>query len=41
MEVPCCNGVGYVIDEAMKKSGKQIPVEEKTITIDGGIRDET
>jgi len=41
MEVPCCNGVRYVIDEAMKKSGTHIPVEEKTITIDGGIRDET
>jgi len=36
MEVPCCNGVRYIIDQAMKKSGKQIPVTDKTILINGG-----
>jgi NAD-dependent dihydropyrimidine dehydrogenase PreA subunit len=36
MEVPCCSGVRYVVDQAMEKAGKKIPVSEKTITIDGG-----
>jgi MinD superfamily P-loop ATPase containing an inserted ferredoxin domain len=38
MEVPCCSGVRYVVDKALEKAGKQIPVEEKTITIDGNVR---
>lgn len=38
MEVPCCSGVRYVVDKALEKSGKQIPVEELTITIDGNVR---
>jgi len=38
MEVPCCSGVRYVVDKALEKSGKQIPVEEKTITIDGKVK---
>ncbi|MEI7856916.1 MAG: 4Fe-4S binding protein [Methanomicrobiales archaeon] len=37
MEVPCCGGVRYVVDKALEKSGKQIPVTEKTITIQGAI----
>ncbi len=37
MEVPCCSNVRFVIDRALEKAGKKIPVEEKTITIDGGI----
>jgi hypothetical protein len=37
MEVPCCSGVRYVVDQAMEKSGKKIPVIEKTITIEGGV----
>ena len=35
MEVPCCSGVRYVINQALDKSGKKIPVTEKTITIQG------
>ena len=35
MEVPCCNGVRYVIDRALEQSGKKIPVTDKTIHIDG------
>jgi NAD-dependent dihydropyrimidine dehydrogenase PreA subunit len=35
MEVPCCGGVRYVVDKAMEKSGKNIPVSEKVITING------
>jgi len=37
MEVPCCGGVEYVVDRALEQSGKQIPVREVTITIDGQI----
>ncbi len=38
MEVPCCSGVRSVVDKALEKAGKKIPVEEKTITIEGGIQ---
>jgi NAD-dependent dihydropyrimidine dehydrogenase PreA subunit/phosphohistidine swiveling domain-containing protein len=37
MEVPCCGGVRYVVDKALEKAGKKIPVEEMTISIRGGI----
>ncbi len=37
MEVPCCGGVRYVVDQALERSGKKIPVTEKTITIQGGV----
>jgi Pyruvate/2-oxoacid:ferredoxin oxidoreductase delta subunit len=37
MEVPCCGGVRYVVDRALEKANKKIPVEEKTISIPGGI----
>jgi len=37
MEVPCCGGVRYVVDKALEKAGKKIPVKEETVTIRGGI----
>jgi len=37
MEVPCCGGVRYVVDKALEKAGKKIPVEEMTISIQGRI----
>ncbi len=37
MEVPCCSGVRYVVDQALEKSGKKIPVKDYTITISGEI----
>lgn len=37
MEVPCCGGVRYVVEQAHAKAGAKIPVEEKTVTIDGNI----
>jgi NAD-dependent dihydropyrimidine dehydrogenase PreA subunit len=37
MEVPCCGGVRYVVDQARERSGKRIPVMEKTITIQGDV----
>lgn len=38
MEVPCCSGVRFVVDKALEKAGKKIPVSEKTITIAGEVR---
>ncbi|MDD4138023.1 MAG: 4Fe-4S binding protein [Methanoregula sp.] len=35
MEVPCCGGVRYIVEKALEKSRKKIPVTEKTITIQG------
>jgi len=35
MEVPCCSGVRYIVDEALKRSGKEIPVTEHTVTLQG------
>jgi NAD-dependent dihydropyrimidine dehydrogenase PreA subunit/phosphohistidine swiveling domain-containing protein len=37
MEVPCCGGVRHVVDKALEKAGKKIPVDEMTISIQGGI----
>lgn len=37
MEVPCCSGVRRVVDMALERSAKEIPVSEKTITIQGEI----
>jgi NAD-dependent dihydropyrimidine dehydrogenase PreA subunit len=37
MEVPCCSGVRYIVDRALEKSAKNIPVSEKTITIQGEV----
>ena len=38
MEVPCCGGVRYVVDKALKKAERTIPVLEKTIALDGTVR---
>ncbi len=38
MEVPCCSGVTRVVDQAVERSGKKIPVTDRTITIQGNIR---
>ena len=40
MEVPCCFGLNTIVQEALKKSGKSIPVDEITITIDGEKKEE-
>ncbi|HQD25681.1 MULTISPECIES: 4Fe-4S binding protein [Methanoculleus] len=37
MEVPCCGGVRYVVDEALKRAGKEIPVSEYTVTLQGEV----
>lgn len=37
MEVPCCSGVTYIVNQALVKSGKKIPVKEFTVTIEGEV----
>ncbi len=36
MEVPCCRGLALMAQEAVKQSGKDVPVEIVIIGIDGG-----
>jgi Pyruvate/2-oxoacid:ferredoxin oxidoreductase delta subunit len=35
MEVPCCRGLNYVVEQALIKAGKQLPVETIVIGIRG------
>jgi ferredoxin len=37
MEVPCCGGATAIVEEAMQKSGKDIPIDVKIISIDGEL----
>nr|WP_218133226.1 4Fe-4S binding protein [Methanofollis tationis] len=37
MEVPCCGGVRHVVDRALQRSGKAVPVEDRTILITGRV----
>lgn len=39
MEVPCCSGLVYMAGQALKMSGKEIPLEEVTIGIKGDRKD--
>ena len=39
MEVPCCSGLTYMAREAMKASGKNIPMHEVVISIRGDIKE--
>ena len=39
MEVPCCGGLEAAVRKAIKNSGKFIPWQVKTISIDGRILD--
>jgi ferredoxin len=38
MNVPCCGGLSYIVQESIKRSNKNIPFEEKIIDIDGTIK---
>lgn len=37
MEVPCCGGMTAILREAMKQSGKDIPLAETIISVKGGV----
>jgi hypothetical protein len=38
MEVPCCAGLHYAVQQAIKGSGKNIPLIKVVIGIDGNVR---
>ncbi len=38
MEVPCCYGLYRAVEDAIRESGKKIPLLEKTITLQGDAR---
>jgi len=38
MEVPCCFGLNQIVNEALRLSGKKIPLKEVTISIKGDIK---
>lgn len=38
MEVPCCGGIAVAARQALAASGKEIPYEEVTVGIQGGLR---
>jgi len=37
MEVPCCGGINHVLEEALRRSGKKIPLRNYTITVEGKV----
>lgn len=37
MEVPCCFGVFHIVEQALQRAGKDIPVEKYTISLKGEI----
>lgn len=37
MEVPCCGGLEFAVNRALAQSGKDIPVQVVTVTVDGRI----
>jgi hypothetical protein len=40
MEVPCCNGLGNAVRQALAASGRDdVPLTDVTIGIDGSIKD--
>ena len=41
MEVPCCGGLSFIVKQAIKDSGKNIPYREVVIGVKGAILSET
>ena len=37
MEVPCCSGLMKAVENAIKNSGKNIPLKKVTISSRGGV----
>ena len=40
MEVPCCGGIEFAVKKALQESGKFIPWQVVTLSIDGKILDD-
>jgi len=38
MEVPCCSGLGRIVEEAVTQSGKNIAIKKIVITLDGAMK---
>jgi Pyruvate/2-oxoacid:ferredoxin oxidoreductase delta subunit len=38
MEVPCCGGISWAAREGLARSGKQVPLRDVVIGVDGGVR---
>ena len=38
MEVPCCHGLVYIVEQALAKAGRDIPVDAVMIGVDGSIK---
>ena len=38
MEVPCCSGLVHMAKQAIRLSGKDIPLEEVTVGIKGALK---
>lgn len=41
MEVPCCSGLLRLVEQAVKKSGKSVPVESVVVTLTGEVKSRT
>ena len=37
MEVPCCFGLDYIVEEAVRAAGVQVPIREVTISVRGEV----
>jgi hypothetical protein len=37
MEVPCCGGMTVILKEALKRSGKNIPLKEVVVGVKGNL----
>ena len=40
MEVPCCGGLEMATKKALRQSGKFIPWQVVTVTVDGRLKEE-
>lgn len=38
MEVPCCGGLNMIVEEALARAGREIPVEKIIVTIEGATK---
>lgn len=41
MEVPCCGGLCYMVKTALEADGRELPVKEITVSIDGRVINES